>query len=62
MQQIKREGSIKGEGGLYKELKIPTLPPKSPRNGVTLHFMKIIFFSSMQLHERSECVRLVTIS
>ena len=26
MQQIKREGSIKGEGGLHKELKISALP------------------------------------
>ena len=37
VQQIKREGSIKGEGGLYKELKIPALPPKLPRSGVTFH-------------------------
>ena len=34
-----REGSIKGEGGLYKELKIPALPPKLPRSGVTFHFL-----------------------
>ena len=27
--EIKREGSIQGEEGLYKKLKIPTLPPKS---------------------------------
>ena len=38
MQQLKREGSIKGERGLYKKLKIPTLNPKSPRSGVTFHF------------------------
>ena len=37
VQQIKREGSIKGEGGLYKKLKIPTLPPKLPRSGVAFH-------------------------
>ena len=35
MQQIKREGSIKREGGLYKELKIPAIPPKLPRSGIT---------------------------
>ena len=38
MQQIKREGSIQGEGWLYKKLKIPSLPPKLPRSGVTFHF------------------------
>ena len=31
-------GSMKGIGGLYKKLEIPTLPPKSPRSGVTFHF------------------------
>ena len=37
MKQIKREGSIKGEGGPYKELKIPALPPKLPKSGLTFH-------------------------
>ena len=32
-------GSIQGEGGLYKNLKIPTLPPKSPMSVVTFHFL-----------------------
>ena len=48
MQQIKREGSIKGEGGFHKKLKIPTLPPMSQRSGVTFHFISdegfLIFF------------------
>ena len=35
---LKREGSILGIGGLCKNRKIPTLPPKSPRSGVTFHF------------------------
>ena len=34
---LKREGSTHGEGGLYKKLKIPALPPKSLRSGVTFH-------------------------
>ena len=34
-----REPSILGIGGLCKNLKIPTLPPKSPMSGVTLHFV-----------------------
>ena len=33
VQQIKIEGSIKWEGGPYKELKIIALPPKLPRSG-----------------------------
>ena len=31
----KRVGSTHGKEGLYKKLQIPTLPPKSPRSGVT---------------------------
>ena len=30
-------GSTQGEGGLYKKLQIPTLPPKSQMSGVTFH-------------------------
>ena len=33
-----REGSIQGEGGLYKNLQIPTLTHQSPLSGVTFHF------------------------
>ena len=29
----------RGEGGPYKELKIPALSPKSPRSGITVHFV-----------------------
>ena len=38
VQHIMREGNIQGERRLYKKLKIPTLPSKSPRSGVTFHF------------------------
>ena len=41
VQQIKREGSIKGEGGPYKDLKIPALPPKLPSSGITFHYCNI---------------------
>ena len=37
MGQEKREGSTKGEGGLYKKSQIPTLPPKYQMSGVTFH-------------------------
>ena len=36
--QLMREGRIQGEGGLYKNLKIPALPPKSTKSGVTFNF------------------------
>ena len=42
VKQIKREGSIQEEGGFYKKLKIPTLPPKLPRSGITFHCFKIL--------------------
>ena len=32
-----KERSTKGKGGLYKMPQIPTLPPKWPRSGVTVH-------------------------
>ena len=38
LQQIKRQMSTQGEGGLYKKHKIPTLHPKLPRSGVVFHF------------------------
>ena len=60
VQQIKREGSIKGEGGLYKKLKIPTLPPKLPRSGVTFHYFPGDFCKSWCLQrfwERSRTWR-----
>ena len=38
MRNKEREGSTQGNGGLYKKLKIPTLPPKWPRSGVTFHY------------------------
>ena len=34
------EQSIKEERGPYKELKLPALPPKSPRSGVTFHIVE----------------------
>ena len=37
VQQIKEEGSIQEEGGHYEKLKIPILPPNSPRSGITFH-------------------------
>ena len=43
IKKREREGSIQGKGGLYKKLKIPTLPPKLPRSGVTFHFRLYIF-------------------
>ena len=49
VQQIKREGSIKGEGGRYKKLKIPTLTPKSPRSGVTFHNLFMFVFTSLPI-------------
>ena len=48
MREKEREGSTKGKGGLYKELQIPTLPPKGPRSGVTFHFNPLI--SSLGKH------------
>ena len=30
----------RGEGGLYKNLLMPTLPPKLPMSGVTFHYLK----------------------
>ena len=36
---LKREGSFRGEGGLIKKLKIPSLPPKLPRSDITFHFI-----------------------
>ena len=45
----KREGSTHNEGGLYKKLKIPTLPPKSPKSGISFRFdpetCKILFLT-----------------
>ena len=39
MSNKERErGALKGKGGLYKKLQIPTLPLKCPRSGVTFHF------------------------
>ena len=39
---LKRDGSTHWDGGLYKKLQIPTLPPKSPRSGVTFH-LRIVY-------------------
>ena len=41
MREKEREGSIKGKGGLYKELQIPALPPKWPMSGVTFHYKEL---------------------
>ena len=48
VQQIKREGSIKGERGLCKK-KITTLPPKSPMSAVTFHLMMMLFLTSLAI-------------
>ena len=48
VQQIKREGSIQGEGGLYRKLKIPTLPPKLQRSGVTFHYTIVLIKQLVQ--------------
>ena len=39
---VKERWGTHEEGGLYKELQIPSLPPKSPRSGVTFH-LRIVY-------------------
>ena len=37
VKEREREGSTQGEGGVYKKLRIPTLPPKLRMSGITFH-------------------------
>ena len=49
MRDKEREGSTKGNGGLYKKLQIPTLPPKWSRSGVTFHYLSLSLSLSLSL-------------
>ena len=59
MSNKKREGSTQGEGGLYKNPQIPTLPPKSQRSGVTFHSIILICSTSNNFYISQTCTKLL---
>ena len=44
---MRERGALNAKEGSIKKLQIPTLPPKSPRSGVTLHLSRQQRFSTI---------------